>query len=93
MPETHIPNDNNVLLDKETAMLFPVGKEQNMILVQASGLSDVGKVRKANEDSFLINESLDLYVVADGMGGQQHGAAAAQAVIDSSVPTMKTIRW
>lgn len=81
MPETHIPNNNNVLLDKETAMLFPVGKEQNMILVQASGLSHVGKVRKANEDNFLINKPLNLFLVADGMGGHRGGGVASRIAV------------
>jgi len=48
-----------------------------MITVQASGLSDVGNVRKANEDTFLIDASLDLYVVADGMGGHRGGGVAS----------------
>ena len=81
MPEPHIPNNNNVLLDKGTAMLFPVGKEQNMILVQASGLSHVGKVRKANEDNFLINKPLNLFIVADGMGGHRGGGVASRIAV------------
>ncbi len=40
-----------------------------MVTVSAAGWSDIGKVRKANEDSYLLNEALGLYVVADGMGG------------------------
>ena len=52
-----------------------------MINVQASGLSDVGKVRQANEDNFHINESLDLFVVADGMGGHRGGGVASRIAV------------
>jgi protein phosphatase len=45
------------------------------------GLSDVGRRRKHNEDSFLIDEALSLYVVADGVGGNAKGeVASAEAV-------------
>lgn len=33
--------------------------------------SDVGKVRKNNEDSFTFNTELGLYIVADGIGWAQ----------------------
>lgn len=54
-----------------------------MILAQAAGFSDIGNVRKANEDSFLINESLGLYVVADGMGGHRGGGVASRMAVDA----------
>jgi protein phosphatase len=54
-----------------------------MILVEAAGCSDVGKVRKANEDSFLLNDPTGLYVVADGMGGHRGGAVASKMAINT----------
>ncbi len=53
-----------------------------MIRVQAAGLSDTGKIRKANEDRFLLNPSLGLYVVADGMGGHRGGEVASQMAVE-----------
>lgn len=53
-----------------------------MIVVQSAGYSDIGKVRRANEDSYLLNESMGLYVVADGMGGHRGGDVASHMAID-----------
>lgn len=51
--------------------------------VQAAGFSDIGKVRRANEDNYLINESIGLFVVADGMGGHRAGGVASKIAIDT----------
>ena len=45
------------------------------------GFSDVGKVRRQNEDSYLCNEAARLFLVADGMGGHASGETASQMAI------------
>ncbi len=47
------------------------------------GASDVGRKRETNEDSFLVDEELSLFVVADGMGGHQGGDTASRLAIDT----------
>lgn len=54
-----------------------------MIRVQTAGFSDIGKVRKANEDSLLLNEPIGLYVVADGMGGHRGGGVASRIAVET----------
>jgi protein phosphatase len=61
-----------------------------MIMVQAAGFSDIGKVRKANEDCFLLNEPIGLYVVADGMGGHRGGGIASRMAIETIDEYMAT---
>lgn len=48
----------------------------------SAGLTDVGKIREKNEDSFLVNDELGLYVVADGMGGHIAGDVASRMAIE-----------
>src|SRR5258706_11410686 len=40
-------------------------------------LSDVGRRREGNEDAFVADDTLGLYVVADGVGGQAKGEVAS----------------
>ena len=48
----------------------------------ACGATDIGLVREANEDSFLLDDALSLLIVADGMGGHVAGAmASAEAIV------------
>jgi PPM family protein phosphatase len=49
----------------------------------SAGRSDAGRVRKANEDAFLADETLSLYAVADGMGGYEGSEIASRLVIDT----------
>jgi len=52
-------------------------------IMQAAVLSDIGRVRRQNQDRFLINQSQGLFVVCDGMGGHKAGEVAAQMAIDT----------
>ena len=51
--------------------------------VLCKGLSDTGRKRDHNEDSFLIDEELSLFVVADGMGGHAGGGTASRIAVET----------
>jgi protein phosphatase len=52
-------------------------------MLEALGLSDPGCVRTNNEDYYLLAPTLDLYLVADGMGGAQAGEHASKLAGDT----------
>ena len=45
-------------------------------------VTDVGRKRDHNEDSFLCNDELRLYAVADGMGGHLGGERASRMAVE-----------
>jgi len=57
----------------------------------SAGISDVGRIRDHNEDNFLIDERLGLFIVADGMGGHEAGEVASKLVIETLITHLREI--
>ena len=56
-------------------------------MIKAYAKSDIGRVREINQDSYYISDSLDevqLYMLADGMGGYNGGEIASNLAIQSA---------
>ncbi|HEX3852400.1 MAG TPA: phosphoprotein phosphatase, partial [Polyangiaceae bacterium] len=49
--------------------------------IQFAALTDVGRVREQNEDNFLVDKKLGLFVVCDGMGGHAAGEVASALAV------------
>lgn len=54
-------------------------------MIRSYGMSHVGRVRTNNEDSYVTRPELNLFAVADGMGGAQAGERASQITIQTVV--------
>ncbi|MBQ8202099.1 MAG: Stp1/IreP family PP2C-type Ser/Thr phosphatase [Clostridia bacterium] len=72
------------ILEKDTpAEEKPAEPEKAML--QAYCLTDVGKMRASNQDALVESTSLQLYGVADGMGGHNGGETASTGARDSLI--------
>jgi serine/threonine protein phosphatase PrpC len=58
-------------------------------MVLAHAVSDAGPVRKNNEDSCAVEHDLQVYVVADGMGGHNAGEVASRLAVEALVGFMR----
>jgi serine/threonine protein phosphatase PrpC len=47
----------------------------------SSGLTNIGKKRKINQDSIYLNPEKSLFIVADGMGGHKGGEVASSLAV------------
>jgi len=56
---------------------------------RVTALSDIGKVRKSNEDSWGAFPDASLFVVADGMGGHKAGDVASHLAVQTIYEVLK----
>lgn len=63
--------------DENTVTFVPLVQP---LRFQACGLSNPGKVRRHNEDAFLVHPTAPLWLVADGMGGHAKGDLASGSI-------------
>jgi PPM family protein phosphatase len=57
--------------------------EGDVVQIVSGGVSDVGRVRTNNEDSFRVLEALNLFILSDGMGGEAHGEVASAMAVET----------
>ena len=74
-------------------MSITAGKSASPVFkVHSAGITDVGRKRNHNEDSYLIDDELQLYVVADGMGGHAGGGTASRIAVETIDRELRSAR-
>ncbi len=68
---------------------FPVIGSQRKPTLEAWGVSDPGLVRQNNEDSWAIDASLRVAIVADGMGGALCGEVASAMTVETIISYLR----
>ena len=58
-------------------------------MLEVCALTDPGRVRQSNQDSFRIVRELGLYMLADGMGGARGGARASTLAVETVEKVVK----
>lgn len=56
---------------------------------RSAGKTHVGMKRTLNEDAFLVDDELGLYLVADGMGGHAAGEVASEEAVSTAYGMVK----
>jgi PPM family protein phosphatase len=67
---------------RKAPIIFPGLWIGATLQIKSSGITDVGLKREGNEDSFSVEDSSGLYIVADGMGGHLAGEIASKISVE-----------
>ncbi len=63
-----------------------------MVQLEVWCKSDKGLRRESNQDNFLINKELGLFIVADGMGGHSGGEVASKVAVQTVEQTVEELQ-
>lgn len=66
--------------------------QKDTIIFDSTGITDVGCVRKRNEDNILLLPDQNTWIIADGAGGHSDGHIASQMIVDNLKHFKKTDR-
>lgn len=76
------PSMEKIVVD-EDALLDEPTKAEPLIRLEATARTHSGLWRKRNEDRVLARDEDELFVVADGMGGEAGGEIASELAVDA----------
>lgn len=66
--------------------------EAEGLRIEVGSRTDVGQVRKNNEDSHRVVPAVNLFVLSDGMGGGTHGELASMIAVETIVEYCLRVR-
>jgi len=86
----HMLGQNSVKLSLPNPKWTESVSQQAQMTLRSAAITNIGRVRKENEDRFLCSDELQLYGVADGIGGLPCGAEAATRTVATVVNSFKS---
>jgi protein phosphatase len=93
MPHDRMPDDGRLQTGGEPEASANAGAQRSVLAPaeHLCGITDAGRVRNHNEDSFHLSADGRLMIVADGMGGHQSGEVASALSVQGIVEFLESI--